>query len=106
MRRWAFHKDTKHSAIVKALRAIGAQVESINGKDVPDLIVGYRGRVFILEVKTKTERTEKDGYTRTRVGQLSEGQKKWIARWKAVGVEVLVVHDPPEAVEVVTRRAA
>ena len=54
--RWAKQRDKNEPPIVAALRRIGAVV-LIN--DHPDLIVGFRGRTFLLEIKTKTGRLRK-----------------------------------------------
>jgi len=45
--------DANQSEIVEALRAAGAQVQSLAavGRGVPDLLVGFRGRLFLFEVK-------------------------------------------------------
>lgn len=104
MSRYAFHKDTAHKPIVTALRAIGATVQSLHGKDVPDLLVGYRGATFLLEVKTaKAEVLDKrNGRTYQRTGKLTAGQREWAARWR--GGPVAVVHTPDEALATVTGR--
>lgn len=46
--------DTNHKAIVDGLRDVGASVVSLAaiGRGVPDLLVGYRGVNYLLEVKT------------------------------------------------------
>jgi len=100
--RWAYHKDTAHKPVVTALRAIGATVQALHGKDVPDLLVGYRGQTFLLEVKTAGAETldKRNGRTYRRTTQLSEGQREWAERWR--GGPVAVVHTPEEAIAIVT----
>ena len=46
--------DVAQPAIVTALREVGASVQSLAslGKGVPDLLVYYRGTLYLLEVKT------------------------------------------------------
>lgn len=44
-------RDGNEQAIVKALRKAGAKVIRISEKGAPDLLVSYRDRVFLLEVK-------------------------------------------------------
>lgn len=44
-------RDLNEDLIKEALRAAGATVVSINMKAVPDLLVGFRGANFLLEVK-------------------------------------------------------
>lgn len=45
--------DSTQRAVVSALRQVGATVESLAnvGGGVPDLLVGYRGTNYLLEVK-------------------------------------------------------
>jgi Holliday junction resolvase len=45
-------RDANEPSIVQALRKIGARVERISGPDLPDLLVGFRGQWYPLEVKT------------------------------------------------------
>ncbi len=77
MRR-AARVDANQRAIVKALRAVGATVEHLHqlGQGTPDLLVGYRQKTFILEVKTAT-------------GQLTEDQKLWHRIWQGLPVAVV-----------------
>lgn len=53
MRRWSNKADANQRAIMKSLRAAGASVVSLGrvGEGVPDLLVGYRGVNYLLEVK-------------------------------------------------------
>lgn len=37
--------------IVKALRQVGATVLRLSAEDAPDLLVGYRGQNWLVEVK-------------------------------------------------------
>ena|SRR5690242_16532120 len=62
--------DNNHAEIVKALRQVGATVESLAriGDDVPDLLVGYRGKNYVIEVKRGKRK-------------LSPGQKRWHEEW-------------------------
>jgi hypothetical protein len=45
--------DANQTEIVQALRQIGAVVQSLAavGNGCPDLLVGYRNRLFLLELK-------------------------------------------------------
>ena len=47
--------DANQTEIVKALRQVGASVQSLasTGKGCPDLLVGFRGVNWLLEVKAK-----------------------------------------------------
>jgi hypothetical protein len=66
------------------LREIGCRVNYI--KEPVDLLVGYRDRTVLLEVKTED-------------GRLTKQQVQFIAEWN--GGPVHVVRDPEEAVNIV-----
>lgn len=53
-RRVAARVDANQAAIVAGLRQIGASVIHLHrvGQGCPDLLVGYRGRNYLFEVKT------------------------------------------------------
>lgn len=88
MRRAAAVDENQH-AIVAALRAAGATVQSLAevGKGVPDLLVGYRRATYLLEVK--------DGAKVPSAQKLTADQLSWHAQWR--GLPVHVVHDVDEA---------
>ncbi len=100
--RRAPHRDKAEPAIIAALRKVGATVEQLNIANGPDLIAGFRGLNFLLEVKTPGElvtgkEVRKDGSLQVRRaadGDLSEGQAKWHARWRG---HVAVVRSPVQA---------
>ena len=82
--------DTNQAAIVEALRKIGAVVFLIG---MPfDLLVGFRGKLTLLEVKNPDGRNI-----------VKESQKLDILRLNLVGVDVRVVRSVDEAIEVVTK---
>lgn len=81
--------DQNERSIIRALEAIGCDVEQIKGKaGLPDLLVGFRGQNFTLEVKNP------DGRNR-----LSTEQKEWQECWRG---QTAVVRTPEEALKVVT----
>lgn len=61
-------RDGNERAIIDALKAVGATVAQIDGTNVPDLVVGYRGVNFLIEVKDIG-------------GKLSKGQYEWHEQW-------------------------
>lgn len=76
--RYARRIDGNQPAIVRTLRAMGCQVcvLSAHGHDVPDLAVcgGPIGaEVWMVEIKNPENKS--------RTGQLSQGQKKWMETW-------------------------
>jgi hypothetical protein len=95
MRR-AARTDANHSAIGKALRAIGASVADTSrvGGGFPDLVVGYRGKTLLLEVK--------DGRKPPSARMLTDEQKRFATDWR--GQWACVISEEA-AIELVTREA-
>lgn len=91
MRR-AAKKDISQDEIVKRLRSCGVSVEpkmARIGQGVPDLLCGYRGHNFLLEVKT-------GGTPSAR--KLTADEVAWHDSW---GGQVHVVSDWEEAMKVI-----
>lgn len=80
--------DANQEQVVSALRAAGAVVQSLAaiGGGVPDLLVAFRGNLFLLEVK--------DGAKRPSERKLTDAQQKWHQAWGAL---VEVVTSPEQA---------
>ncbi len=76
--------DTNQAEIVAALRGVGASVFSLHkeGNGCPDLLVGFRGYNFLIEVKTET-------------GKLKDGQAEWHQAWR--GFRPQTVHNVAQA---------
>ena len=87
MPRYAARTDSNQAEIVDALKKIGADVYVL-GRPV-DLLVGYRKRNFLIEVKTETAKPRKD----------QQEQRDWIKDWKG---QVRVVTNAEEAIRLVT----
>lgn len=81
--------DSNHAAIVKTLRKIGCKVTDLSrvGEGVPDILVWYRGRFLLLEIKVPG-------------GKLNDRQAKWHSEYE--GCLVFVVKDEEEAIAAVT----
>ena len=77
--------DANQSAIVDALRKCGAFVQSLAavGNGCPDLLIGYRGRTILLEVK--------DGSKVPSAQKLTPDQLNWHGGWN--GSTLAVVND-------------
>lgn len=90
MRR-AAKTDANQAAIVGGLRACGATVQSLAaiGKGCPDILVGHRGRNFLMEIK--------DGNKLPSARKLTPDQIEWHAAWKGV---VITVNSVEEAIAV------
>ena len=82
--------DRNQSEIVEALIAAGAIVQSLAavGKGVADLLVGFRGALYLLEVK--------DGKKAPSAQKLTKDQEEWHARWP-----VFVVNSPEAALRAI-----
>jgi hypothetical protein len=84
MKRYGNKRDANERPIIDALKKIGCSVYQM---DKPlDLLVGFRARCFLLEVKSPG-------------GTLTQDQKDFMRGWKG---QVRVVETPEEAIEVVT----
>jgi hypothetical protein len=81
--------DDNQRSIVDALRAIGASVQTLApvGQGCPDLLVGYKGHNYLLEVK--------DGNKVASARRLTPLQEVWHRQW--AGSPVAVVRSPDEA---------
>jgi hypothetical protein len=89
--RRAARRDGNERAIIDALLDVGATVDQLSGKGLPDLLVGYYdkqtgyGKNFLLEVKGEK-------------GKLTEDEYHWHRNW--IG-QVDVVRTPEEALKVI-----
>lgn len=92
MRR-AAHRDAAEPVIVQALESVGASVTKLSAKGVPDLLVGYQGATFLLEVKTPG--ASKGGSN----AKANSGQAEWRAAWR--GGVVAVVETPAQALRAI-----
>lgn len=79
--------DRNHVEIVAALRGVGASVQDLAavGKGCPDLLVGYRGHNYVLEVKTPK-------------GTSTPAQITWHADWRGV---VHIVRSVDDALKII-----
>jgi len=81
--------DSNHREIADALRAVGASVVSLAaiGRGVPDLLVGFRGVNYLLEIKTTK-------------GKLTPDQTEFTALYRGVVVVVRSVSEAYAAIGV------
>jgi len=89
MRR-AARVDANQAAIVAALRAAGATVQHLHqiGQGVPDLLVGYQGQNWLLEVKDSSKPPSKR--------RLTPDEAAWVASWRG---QAAVVSSVEEAID-------
>lgn len=80
--------DANHTAIVKALRQVGATVQSLAsvGGGCPDLLVGRQGMTYLLEVK--------DGAKKPSERKLTADELAWHLKWRG---QVHVVESEKDA---------
>jgi len=81
--------DRNQKEIVEALREAGASVQSLAniGNGCPDLLVGYMGRTYLMEVKGID-------------GKYTLDQSAWLIRWKGHTVNtVRTKHDALKAIK-------
>ncbi|MDH3637914.1 MAG: hypothetical protein OES09_05560 [Gammaproteobacteria bacterium] len=92
MPRRAARVDENQGDIALALRLVGCSVQSLAalGGGVPDLLIGYRGKTHLIEVKNPD----------TRHG-ITDAQDDWFDDWN--GSPVHVVETAEAAIDVVTR---
>lgn len=84
--------DSNHRDIVDALRNVGASVQSLAavGQGVTDVLVGFRGVNYLMEIK--------DGKKPPSARKLTPAQHKWHAAWRG---DVRVVKNIQEALMVI-----
>lgn len=75
MRR-AARSDANQPEIVAALRAVGATVQPLHtvGAGCPDLLVGWRGKNYLIEIKNGAKRPSDRALTRDQV--------EWHGGWR------------------------
>ena len=85
--------DANHAEVVEALRSAGCKVWSTAdvGHGFPDLLVGYRGVLHLLEVKNGSKPPSKR--------KLTEDEAKFHNEWSPFPVHV--VNNPIEALTAV-----
>jgi len=87
--------DANQARIVEALRRLGASVSVTSGigNGFPDLLVGYRGRTTLLEIK--------DGEKPPSERKLTEAEAYFLGNWK--GGPAVVVENEREAITAVLK---
>lgn len=80
MRQIAAKRDHNEPKLVEYLRRCGASVELISSGGIPDLLVGWFGLNFLMEVKSDT-------------GRLTEYQIKFFDTWRGQADIVRTIKD-------------
>lgn len=90
--RHAPRRDPNERAIIDGLRARGFSVQQLDGKNIPDLLVGKGGKNWLVEIKRppgpKGGASEKGQH-------LSEGQLAWQQAWRG---QVATVNNLDDAI--------
>ncbi len=86
--------DANQTEIVKALRQVGASVQSLasTGKGCPDLLVGFRGVNWLLEIK--------DGQKVKSARKLTPDQVEWHESWCG---QVHVIENIDQAIKLISK---
>lgn len=82
---WAKRRDAVEREIVNALEARGATVHRMDGVGCPDLLVGYKGRTLLMEVKDPKDGARNSREGGKKVGNplgLRDSQMRWWAWWR------------------------
>lgn len=106
IRRNARRRDDNEPPIVAALQAVGAGVQRLDGRGLPDLLVGYRGRLLLLEVKrvdagiaTRSVHRGRGNQLEGPLSGLTPDQREWWAQWK--GPAPVIVQSVDEALRAI-----
>jgi hypothetical protein len=79
-------RDDNEPAIVTALEQCGASVTLLSIKGGPDLLVGFRRRTYLVEVKSDS-------------GTLTPAQRDYHASWR--GDPIRIVRSPDDALRLI-----
>jgi hypothetical protein len=84
--------DANQPEIIKALRACGATVQPLHtvGAGVPDLLVGYRGKNYLLEIKDSSKPPS--------ARRLTEDQIIWHVAWRGRVTIVTTINEALDAI--------
>jgi hypothetical protein len=76
VKRWAARVDENQKEITRALRLVGASVQTLHrvGQGCPDLLVGYRCHNYLFELKNPDAPPNKQ--------RLTECESKWHVDWR------------------------
>lgn len=85
MSRYAKRRDNCEASIVAALRAMGASVQTLDESGCVDLLVGVRGRTYLIECT--------DG------GRQREAKERWARNWN--GEPTLLASSPLDALRII-----
>lgn len=84
--------DVNQQEIVKALRRVGASVDYLHtlGKGVPDLLVGFRAKNYLMEIK--------DGMKSESRRKLTDDEQAWHLTWAG---QIAIVYSVEDALRII-----
>lgn len=84
--------DANQPEIVEALRAVGASVQHIHeiGQGCPDILIGFRGINFVVEIK--------DGNRPPSRRKLTPDEQRWHDEWRG---QKAIIKSVDEALELI-----
>ena len=88
--RWSAKVDANQVEIVRALRQAGATITHLHavGRGCPDIIAGYNGKNYLLEIKTNA-------------GRMTPLEEDFLHTWRG---QVAVVRTAEEALNVIQEK--
>lgn len=86
--RRAAKRDGNEPDIVNALVRAGAVVHRLSATGIPDLLVGFRGETFLLEIKDDR-------------GTLTDDEKSFFTSWSGTGGGAFVVRSALDALQAI-----
>ena len=98
--KYARQRDVNEAEIVRELEAAGYAVQRLDGAGVPDLLVGFQDRLWLIEVKNPNAKG--GGKYNTGEGCLTAAQTKWWSKWR--GPAPKIVTSAAEALEHLQRK--
>ncbi len=91
--RQAAKTDANQTSIVKALRSVGCTVQTLAavGNGCPDILVGFRGSNYLMEIK--------DGDKVPSKRRLTPDQVEWHRQWFGKAVVIKSIDEALEALK-------
>lgn len=93
--------DSNQKSIVEALRKVGAVVVHTHQlKNAFDILVGYKGNLYIMEIKSPLYLPKE--YNRERLEkELTDGERSLMNDFKSIGIEYHIVVTIDEAFSII-----
>lgn len=84
--------DANQPAIIQAFRDVGASVEPLHfvGQGFPDILVGFRGQNWLIEIKDGSQPPSKK--------RLTDDETDWHRKWNG---QVAIVENDHQALQLI-----